>query len=179
MDIWSSALGVQDLKTGRGKTALAVQREQGMSFKYHIGAMVELPRACLQAYLLCHWNPGKSSIEVWSSLISQEKPLQTSIGDVRYCHVSLPACGVGSSMIFPFFSKETNEKYMKIGEPQIHWFIMLARPRSWRSLRSSSASVATIWHKAPMDSAGMMLRPSCRLDLWKKWGFLTGTYNII
>lgn len=31
------------------KTALAVQREQGMSFKYHIGAMVELPRACLQA----------------------------------------------------------------------------------------------------------------------------------
>ncbi|CAL1154795.1 unnamed protein product [Cladocopium goreaui] len=31
------------------KTVLAVQREQGMSFKYHIGAMVELPRACLQA----------------------------------------------------------------------------------------------------------------------------------
>lgn len=39
----------QILKEVVEKTALVVQQEQQMSFTYHIGTMMELPRACLQA----------------------------------------------------------------------------------------------------------------------------------
>ena len=31
------------------KTAAAVQKEQGVNLGYHVGTMIELPRACLQA----------------------------------------------------------------------------------------------------------------------------------
>ncbi|CAE7263660.1 ppdK [Symbiodinium natans] len=37
------------LKSVIEKTAAAVQKEQGVTLKYHVGTMIELPRACLQA----------------------------------------------------------------------------------------------------------------------------------